>query len=333
VTCVTGIGSQDDPAGSPQAPAQQVVAGYLGKHAQALAALDPKVRAFEPDAVHQMRVASRRLRAALRTFGSVIGGAETERLAAELRWLGGVLGVARDAEVQADRMTERLRLAGAEGRSRPSSGGQRPLDAAASRIRSHFAAASATDDVIAALDSQRYRDLLTMLDHMLAEPPLGPHARAAAELVLPAAVRRSHRKVWRRMRRAGRLPAGQELDMALHQARKAAKQARYAAEAAEPVFGGDARRFARKMAKMQSVLGEHQDAVVGRELARELGAQAERAGESAFWYGVWFAGEDELAGRLQPRAWRTWRKASRRRHRRWLDANRDGLDRPTAGCG
>jgi CHAD domain-containing protein len=291
--------------------AYEVVAAYLGRQADVLAALGPAVRASEPDAVHQMRVACRRLRATLRTFDEVLGGAEADQLAGELQWLGGVLGAARDAEVQSDRMADRMPHRQPE---------------VAGRIRRHFGAAgtSARAEVVAALDSPRFRELLTALDRLLAKPPLRPQAQADAEQVIPVAVRRSYRKVSRRMRLASRIPAGQDRDVALHQARKAAKHARYAAEVAEPVFGRDARRFARKMAAVQSVLGEHQDAVVGRDLAVELATRAERAGESAFWYGAWYATEDDLASHLQAEGWRAWRKASRRRHRRWLAAARQG---------
>ena len=46
------------------APAADVVLAYLRIHADTLVSLEPLVRADQPDAVHQMRVATRRLRAA-----------------------------------------------------------------------------------------------------------------------------------------------------------------------------------------------------------------------------------------------------------------------------
>ncbi len=47
--------------------------------------MDPMVRRDEPDSVHQMRVATRRLRSTLRTFGRVLRRADTAHLAAELK--------------------------------------------------------------------------------------------------------------------------------------------------------------------------------------------------------------------------------------------------------
>lgn len=54
----------------------------------------------QPDAIHQMRVALRRLRAALSLFKQVTIDAQVEVLKAELRWLTGELGRARDLDVQ-----------------------------------------------------------------------------------------------------------------------------------------------------------------------------------------------------------------------------------------
>ena len=88
------------------------------------------------------------------------------------------------------------------------------------------------------------------------------------------------------MHRAKRAPAGAARDVALHEARKAAKRARYAADAAEPALGKQARRFAKRMKAVQSVLGDHQDAVTARTVAREIGMQAHLAGENAFSFGL-----------------------------------------------
>ena len=70
------------------------------------------------------------------------------------------------------------------------------------------------------------------------------------------------------MRRARQVPRGQARDVALHEARKSARRARYAAEAARPASGKPARKFARQMKKVQSVVGDHQDTVIARQAAR-----------------------------------------------------------------
>ena len=66
------------------------------------------------------------------------------------------------------------------------------------------------------------------------------------------------------------------------------------------------------------MLGEHQDAVLARQEARDLGIGAHLAGENAFTYGLLHEREAGQAARLQRRARKTWKKASRPRHRTWL---------------
>jgi CHAD domain-containing protein len=295
---------------TPSASAGEVIGAYLRGQAEQLKSLDPKVRRAEPDSVHQMRVASRRLRSALRSFGAVVCRPATDHLAAELRWLGGVLGEARDAEVQADRLDEQVRQTDVE----------ELLGPVQARLQAHSAKARAASlkAVSAALKSARYYALLDELDQLTADVPSGPAAREPARQALPAAVARSYRKTRRRMRTALKVPAGKPREVALHDVRKAAKQARYAAEAVAPVLGRDAARFGNRMKKLQTVLGDHQDTVVGRQLARRLGIAAQLAGESAFSYGL-FYGRDACDGaRLQAKAMRAWREASRARYRHWL---------------
>ena len=107
-------------------------------------------------------------------------------------------------------------------------------------------------------------------------------------------------------------------DVALHEARKSARRARYAAEAARPAAGPQARRFARQMKKVQSVLCDHQDAVIARQAARDLGIGAHLAGENAFTYGLLYEREAHRAGRRQADARRVWKRASRSRYRKWM---------------
>jgi CHAD domain-containing protein len=268
------------------------------------------VRRDEPDAVHQMRVATRRLRGTLRSFGPVIPRSGTERLAAELKWLGRLLGAARDGEVLPAQLQAGLRPVPAELLIGP----------VQARVQGHFAPrrAAARTELVAALDSRRYRRLLAELDRLILDPPLGPQAAARARDVLPAAVRRAYRQSSRRMRRARHTPAGPRRDAALHEARKSARRARYAAEAESPVLGRPARRFARQMKKVQSVLGDHQDAVLARQAARDLGIGAHMAGENAFSYGLLRERESIRAERLQGQAREVWQRASRSRYRRWM---------------
>ena len=105
---------------------------------------------------------------------------------------------------------------------------------------------------------------------------------------------------------------------ALRQARKAARRARYGSEVAAPAIGKKARRFTRQMKKVQSVLGEHQDAVIARHAARELGISAYLAGENAFSYGLLYERDVCHGQRLQAGAQQAWKRASHARHLRWM---------------
>jgi len=295
----------------PSASAGDVVLACLRLQAHALRSLEPGVRTDEFDAVHQMRVVTRRLRAALRSFGMVIPRADSGHLAGELGWLGGLLGGPRDAEVLPAHLRESLRPIPAELLIGP----------VQARVQGHFAPlrAAARAELLAALDSPRYAALLAGLDQLTAGPLPGPQAGAPARDVLPAAVRQAYRQAKKRMRRARHAPPGPARDAALHQARKSARRARYAAEAASPAVGKQARKFARQMKKVQTVLGDHQDTVVARQAARDLGIGAHLAGENAFSYGLLYEREQHLAARLRRRARATWHRASRPRHRKWMN--------------
>jgi CHAD domain-containing protein len=292
------------PAPTASSSAGLVVLAYLRTHAGRLKSLDPMVRLDEPDSVHQMRVASRRLRSTLRSFGHILRRDATAGLAADLKWLGGVLGAARDGEVLAGHLRGSLRQLPVELRIGP----------ADARIQGHFASAraAARTELIAALDSDRYFSLLDDLDRLLAEPPFTPEAGRPAAGVLPVALRRARKQAARRMHRAWQEAPGTGRDEALHRARKSARRARYAAEAIAPGAGANATRVAKRMKKVQSVLGEHQDSVIARQVARDLGIAAHLAGENAFSYGLLHGRDACAAERLQARARRVWKKASRK---------------------
>ena len=253
-----------------------MVLGYLRAQADKLKSLDPQVRGDEPDSVHQMRVTTRRLRATLRSFRRVLPRASTQTVAAELKWLGGVLGEARDAEVLSDRLQANARQIPAEHLIGP----------VQARIQGHFAptAAAARADVLATLDSPRYFALLDELDQLLAAPPLGSEAAHPAAEVLPAAVRRSYRKA------AGGCAARAAPARARAATSPCTRPARRSGAPATPPSGRhgrpQARKFTKKMKKIQSVLGDHQDAVITSETARQLGISAHLAGENAFSYGL-----------------------------------------------
>ncbi|MFN2496135.1 MAG: CHAD domain-containing protein [Pseudonocardiaceae bacterium] len=277
----------------------KVALTYLRTQAEALRHYEPLVRQDVPDAVHQMRVATRRMRSALQVFGPVLDRERTRQYTDELKWLAGVLGPARDLEVLRQRFETAVAALPAE----------LVVGPVAARLTRVFARreADARAEVFAALDGGRYLALLDATDGLLADPPLTSRGRRSARRELPRLVSRAYRRVERRMRRADRAPAGAERDAELHEIRKAAKRLRYAAEAAVPALGRPARRLRKRVKAVQQLLGEHQDAVVARPVLRELGMQAHLDGENGFTYGLLHRAETARAQQAEqdlPAAWR-----------------------------
>jgi CHAD domain-containing protein len=167
-----------------------------------------------------------------------------------------------------------------------------------------------------ALSSDRYYRLLDSLDDLAAVPPLTPRADRPDAAALPRLVGRQVRRV---RRAADAVPAddGAARDTALHEVRKAAKRARYAAESAAPVIGKPAQRLASRMEELQELLGEHQDAVTARALHRELGAAAYAAGENGFTFGILQAEEDAVVRNVSSRYARVLERATGKKATGW----------------
>ncbi|MEV7089600.1 CYTH and CHAD domain-containing protein [Streptomyces sp. NPDC093085] len=305
---LTEGGRKAPPAAPPEpgergaATAGDHILGYLRTQVAAIVAQDPAVRRDLPDSVHQLRVATRRLRSALRTYRKVLDRNVTDPVGAELKWLAAELGVDRDHEVLSERLTARvdavpgtLLLGPVQARLRIWRAGGRT----GSRART-----------VAVLDSERYLTLLATLDALLAAPPLRPGAAGKPEKVLPAQIHRVYDGLAARIEDALTLPPGPDRDLALHDARKAAKRARYAAEAAAPALGKPATRFARRVKAVQTLLGDHQDSVVAREVLRDLAVRAHAAGESAFVWGMLYGQEQALAARRERELPEVWAAAS-----------------------
>ena len=246
-----------------------------------------------PDAVHQMRVATRRARSALQAFGQIIDREATRSLGEELKWLAAELGHARDSEVMLERLTADLAAI-------PPALVVGPVEV---RMTGHFTAelAQAGKAALHALDGPRYLRLRDDLDVLLADPPLTPLAGRKAGKALVRPVRRAARRLQRALAavpaaedRGPETSAAEDLgtavdrDTAIHEARKAAKRARYAAAAALPALGGQASRQAAQAKDLQELLGDHHDSVVTRTVLRGLADQARSAGEDTFTYGVMY---------------------------------------------
>lgn len=289
--------------------AGSVVRAYLYRQVERLLAADPPARADHPDAVHRMRVTTRRLRGALRTYAPIIGRDRARGVAGELKWLSYVLAPARDLEVMEARLREHVRHTPPE----------LVLGPVAARLTRRFGPerAEAHRRLLAELESPRYFALLDALDALTASAPPADEARRPARRILRPLIRREHQRVERRMARARDAAPGHR-DAAHHAARKAARRARHAAEVAVPVYGRDAKKYAKRMHDVQDVLGVRQDSVVTRERLRDLAIQADAAQENAFTYGLFHTAEATRAADADADLPRAWRRATKKKRRAWL---------------
>jgi CHAD domain-containing protein len=270
--------SRPAPPAGKRPSAGAVAVAHVREQVEELQSRDPDVRMEEHDAVHKMRVATRRLRSALATFRPLFEREVTDPLRDELKWLGGVLGGARDAEVMHERLTGELETLPPE----------LVLGPVAKRIEDELRTTytEAYGDVLVELDGERYLSLLDRLAALLADPPLTGTARKRADKVLTRRVRHTLLRVQRAVADADEAPDAEQRDLRMHEVRKAAKRARYAGESVSSVFGKRATKFAAGMESVQEILGAHQDSIVAQRVLLDLGSHAHLDGENAFTYGV-----------------------------------------------
>jgi len=282
-------------------PARDVIKSVLAEAVAAILRNDPIVRlGTDPEGVHQERVATRKLRSHLRTFGPLLEPEWTEPLRSELGWLGMALGAVRDREVLLERLRDRSKALPAS-----------DLRSAASLLHVlEIEIESLRKKLHAELDSERYVDLLEKLVAAAHAPVTTLDADQPASIVLPPLATGP----WRRLRSAVKQLPEQPTDPELHRIRILAKRARYAAEAVSPVVGPGATAFARAAAKLQTILGEHQDSVTAQAWLRSVRV----TGRRAFVAGELIAME-HLAAQKARKDWpKVWKSLDRKSLRKWM---------------
>ena len=267
---------------APNAPLEALRA-RLRAQLRAILANDPGTRlGRDPESLHDMRVATRRARALLRT-GAPLYSNDIAALETELRWLGEKLGAVRDLDV----LLERLR-------SEASELDHDDREAAKTLLRTlERRRASARAALLKALDSDRYLTLLDAFDEQI-----DAFSGTDGDLTLADIAKRELKKLRKRVRAT----TADATDGDLHGLRKRGKRVRYAFELA----GDDA--VVKRAKAFQDVLGEHQDSVVAESTLRELAA---RTPDHAIAAGRLI--ERERAARAKARE--DWRKAWKRLQR------------------
>ena len=146
-------------------PAATLIHERIAEQVEEIHRGERRVRAEKEDAIHDTRVALRRLRTALITYRPFLERSVTDPIGVELKWLGGKLSAARDAEVQ----TERLRHLNND-----------------ITAELHHRWRAAHLQAVFALKAERSAGLLTRLAELAAAPPLTPAAASPINEVLPS---------------------------------------------------------------------------------------------------------------------------------------------------
>ncbi|HLO79173.1 MAG TPA: CHAD domain-containing protein [Magnetospirillum sp.] len=254
----------------------------------------------DAEAVHQMRVALRRLRSALKIFRPLVAGPQLAAIGEEIRWLLGRLGPARDAEVF---LTEIIDPVATRYGDQPGMQDLRQLWRA-QRDQELQAAQAAVDD-------PRFTLLLLDLGAWVeagdwcTDPSL-PGAQLGGQPVRPFA-RQVLSRLARKLRKAGGKKLHKLSPPALHRTRILSKQLRYAAEFFVPLFGkGEAKDYLKVLSRLQDCLGQINDIAVAAPrlaTAHDLGHAAWASGLVGGWHE---ARRPELAAKAQ-RSWATLR--------------------------
>jgi CHAD domain-containing protein len=243
---------------------EEALCRVIGHLAEVLAWYAPVAAAGkDPTGVHQMRVALRRLRSALRAFRGAADGPELRDFDGRLKALASLLGPARDWDVF---------LAGLGAELAEAMPGDPRIDALLHEARRRRAAAYA--DLVEGLHGPGFRSLLWDAVALQSLRPWRAGAEAEAEAARAAPIEAFAAALldrrWRKLTGIGEtidhLP-----DAEFHALRLDGKRMRYLAELFAPLWGRKrSRRFLARLAEMQEQFGLANDATVARALVAPL---------------------------------------------------------------
>ncbi|MER1997303.1 MAG: CHAD domain-containing protein [Arthrobacter sp.] len=286
------------PVAGPGGTAGEALLAYVAEQYAEMLRQEGRLRAGEADAIHKMRVSTRRLRSVLASHRKLLPDQPATQIRAELKWLAQVLGAARDAQVMRHRLLELVD-------SQQDGLVKGPVSA---RIDAELTAryTEAAETIHRELGAERYSALVRGLGELLEDPQLTGAAGRSARKVGRRLIRRDLRRLSRRVHEARKENDDAQRAGIFHEARKDAKRLRYAAEAYVPAGGDRATAMVEAAETVQKALGEHQDSVVTRDLLVRLGAHPGRGG-SGFTYGRLHAVEEQRARAAEKRFRRLWK--------------------------
>ena len=247
--------------------AGEVAFAILRRQFAAMLTHEPGTRLGEDsEELHDMRVATRRMRAALKLFYRALPE-QADFYRNELKWVAGTLGEVRDLDVQIEHLDEL------------SSGQEEDSDAFVEVVEAlEERRAEARERMLEALDSDRYERFVSSYAGMLRRgPEEEDHEEGLANepivMVAPGLVSRRHKK-WRK---TGKNLSEESPPEEYHEFRKEGKQLRYALEFLKDVYGEKpTMRLIKPLKELQDDLGRHQDLIVAAELLEDIVADARR---------------------------------------------------------
>lgn len=210
----------------------------------------------DAEALHQVRVAVRQLRASLRLFGPGIPGRLHHALTRDLRWLAGRLGAVRDLDVQLERL--------AEYETRASSSAQ----AARKLFEAHLKAERKRRraELLATLDSPRFRRLLLRLQRAaLAAPQRSARVREPLASVALSTLEPAAKKLLKRGRKLEQRKTALSAER-LHRLRSRVRRLRYSLGLLRNLTAKHGRQLVKRLSRLQDLFGAHQDAIVAVHL-------------------------------------------------------------------
>lgn len=225
---------------------------------------------MDPEHLHNMRVATRRLLAALWVFSSAFSAERVAALKRELKWVAKTLGPVRDLDIAVQRIEE-------EAQDLPA-GEKKAVQAYIDYL--HDRRGAAQSRVPAALDSDRFKYLKASLDRFLYREPSGQGDATDADLTAARVAPRVFLDSLSTIRNEAKKLSPSSTDKALHAFRRKCKKMRYQAEFFTPLYGKPAKKIAARFVAMQDALGAHQDTVVSNQMLTEFMACYPRQRES-----------------------------------------------------
>src|SRR5215218_5536324 len=252
----------------------EVAFAILRRHFAAMLAHEPGVRLGEdPEELHDMRVATRRLRAALKLYKKVLPR-RAENYERDLRFFANALGEVRDLDMLLEK------LAG------------KALEEIVAALEERRV--EARRRMLEVLDSNRYERFVASFTGTLrrgrSPVPTGPILEVAPDLV-----RRRYKKV----RKVVETLTEDSPPEDFHDLRKKGKRLRYALEPLQGIYGKPAEKMVDLLKDVQDDLGDNQDLVVAAQSLKELAAAGELPPRAVFWLGAMAGGYSRDAAELR----------------------------------